>query len=57
MNLTQEKLDELESQLKDMLEDLKSAQQRDSDKLRVLLSTITGLRAGLVMSRAEGATE
>ena len=49
MNLTQEKLDSFEQQLKDILEDMKLNQQRDTDKIRMLLSTITSLRATLVM--------
>lgn len=48
-NLTQEKLDDFEKQLKDILEDMKVSQQRDADKIRTLLSTITSLRATLVM--------
>ncbi len=49
MNLTQERLDDFERQLKEILEEMKLNQQRDTDKIRMLLSTITSLRATLVM--------
>lgn len=51
MSITHEKVDEIERQLKDALDDLKASQPRDADRLRLLLTSVTALRAGLVLDR------
>lgn len=55
MQLTHEKLDELERQMKEALDDIKASQQRDADRMRLLLTTISALRGGIVLERNKGA--